>query len=35
MQLVRLDKAKNMDGEIKNLKISKVFYKSLEAVNEI
>ena len=35
MQLVRLEKAKDMKGKIKNLKIIKTFYKSLEAVNEV
>ena len=34
MQLVRLEKAKNMKGKIKNLIITKSFYKSLEAVKE-
>ena len=35
MQLVRLQNKKNMKGRIKNLKIIKTFYKSLEAINEI
>ena len=35
MQLVRLEKARDMKGKIKNLKIVKTFYKSLEAVNEV
>ena len=35
MQLVRLEKARGMKGKIKNLKIVKTFYKSLEAVNEV
>ena len=34
MQLVRLEKTKNMKGKIKNLIITKSFYKSLEAVKE-
>ena len=33
MQLVRLEKTKNIQGKIKNIKIKKTFYKSLEAVN--
>ena len=35
MQLVRLQNKKSMKGRIKNLKIIKTFYKSLEAINEI
>ena len=35
MQLVRLQNKKNMKGRIKNLKIIKTFYKSLDAINEI
>ena len=35
MLLVRLQNKKNMKGRIKNLKIIKTFYKSLEAINEI
>jgi len=35
MQLVRLQNKKSMKGRIKNLKIIKTFYKSLDAINEI
>ena len=33
MQLVRIEKTKNLKGKIKSLKIKKAFYKSLEASN--
>ena len=33
MQLVRIEKAKIIKGKIRNLKIKKTFYKSLEASN--
>ena len=33
MQLVRIEKTKNLKGKIRSLKIKKAFYKSLEASN--
>jgi len=35
MQLVRINNKKNMQGKIKNIRIKKSFYKSLEAVSRI
>jgi tRNA-2-methylthio-N6-dimethylallyladenosine synthase len=35
MQLVRINNKKNIQGKIKNIKIKKSFYKSLEAISTI
>ena len=35
MQLVRINNKKNMQGKIKNIKIKKSFYKSLEAISTV
>ena len=33
MQLVRINNKRNVQGRIKNIKIKKSFYKSLEAIS--
>ena len=35
MQLVRINNKKNMQGKIKNIRIKKSFYKSLEAISTV